>query len=69
MPSAFAVLKVNFFFCSSQKALRLKVYSFGTGTQGRDAYQSQQGMMINETTKTISYRTKNYSPVLESEKV
>jgi hypothetical protein len=33
VPSAFAVLKVNFFFCSRQKSLRLKVYSFGTGTQ------------------------------------
>jgi hypothetical protein len=33
VPSAVAVLKVNFSFRSSQKSLWLKVYSLGTGTQ------------------------------------
>jgi hypothetical protein len=33
MPSAFAVLKVNFSSHFSQKSLRLKVYSLGTGTK------------------------------------
>jgi hypothetical protein len=33
VPSAFAVLKVNFSFCFSQKLLRPKVYSLGTGTK------------------------------------
>jgi hypothetical protein len=33
VPSAFAVLKVNFSFFFSKKSLRLKVYSLGTGTQ------------------------------------
>jgi hypothetical protein len=32
-PSASAVLKVNFSFCLSQKSLRLKVYSLGTGAR------------------------------------
>jgi hypothetical protein len=51
VPSAFAVLKVNFSFFLGKKALRLKVYSLGTGTQGRGAYQSQQGMMLNDARK------------------
>jgi hypothetical protein len=33
VPSASAVLKVDFSFCFSQKSLRLKVYSLGTGTR------------------------------------
>jgi hypothetical protein len=33
VPSAFAVLKVNFSFFLRKKSLRLKVYSLGTGTR------------------------------------
>jgi hypothetical protein len=51
MPSAFAVLKVNFSPCFNQGSLRLKVYSLGTDTQGRGTYQSQQGMMEIEPEK------------------
>jgi len=77
VPSAFAVLKVNFSFCSSQKSLRLKVYSLGTGTQRRDAYQSQQGMMKNDKSKyearkmniqRIKYRNEKDMSILRREK-
>jgi hypothetical protein len=44
VPSAFAVLKVNFTFCSSQKTLRLKVYSLGTGTQEGTHINPNKGM-------------------------
>jgi hypothetical protein len=44
VPSAFAVLKVNFSFCFSQKSLRLKVYSLGTGTQEGTHINPNKGM-------------------------
>jgi hypothetical protein len=56
MPSASAVLKVNFSFRS--EVAEAKSLLSRNRYPRRDAYQSQQGMMINEATKKGAKKSK-----------
>jgi hypothetical protein len=50
-PSALAAFKLNFFFLSKQKVAEAKNLISQDGRTRRVAYQSQQGMMIDEARK------------------
>jgi hypothetical protein len=61
VPSAFAVLKVNFSFYSRQKSLRLKVYSLGTGTQkGTHINPNKELLQTKQLPRTKARTVFNY---------
>jgi hypothetical protein len=54
MPSAFRSLQVKFFLLFQPEVAEAKNLISQDGRTGRDAYQSQQGMMKNDKPKNSS---------------
>jgi hypothetical protein len=62
VPSAFAVLKVNFTLVLAEVAAAKSLLSRNRH-QRRDAYQSQQGMMKNKLRKSNAEKVKNQKQI------